>query len=111
MSTETPIACDLSAISSDEREKHEESANAVFNAIEEVRELDNGYAFRLPAETDLVEDTGAFVARERLCCPFFNFKLEVTPEHGPVWLKLTGNEQVQQYIAENVIEQWDVGSA
>lgn len=107
MSTESPIACNLTAIDSDEREKHRQTAEAVFEAIDELRELPDGYAFRLPPDTQIITQAGAFFSRERLCCPFFNFTLEVTPEQGPVWLQLTGREGVKQYVEEAVLPYWD----
>lgn len=39
-----------------------------------------------------------FVRRERLCCPFLAFTLEVSPDRGPLLLRLTGAEGVKDYI-------------
>jgi hypothetical protein len=49
---------------------------------EEVRVLKTGYALRLANETDLLQTVGAFFHYERLCCPFFHFKLEMEPDQG-----------------------------
>ena len=35
---------------------------------------------------------------ERLCCPFLTFTLEVSPERGPLLLRLTGAEGVKDFI-------------
>ncbi len=107
MPNNQPIACDLTAIDEDQREQHKTNSEKLFTAIEEWQELSDGYAFRIPTGTEMIERAGAFMARERQCCPFFNFKLEVTPDGGPVWLKLTGNEEVKGYIKQNVIPQLD----
>lgn len=107
MSNEVPLACDLTAIDKTERPLHKQNGESVFEAVLQVEERSNGYAFRLPAETGIIERAGAFVARERLCCPFFHFALEVTPGHGPVWLKLTGSKDVKQFVAHNVMAQID----
>ncbi|HLR32547.1 MAG TPA: hypothetical protein VK074_08655 [Fodinibius sp.] len=98
-----PLACNLTAIDDEERTFHKENGEQLFSSVEEIKELPDGYAFGLPAETATVERAGAFVARERLCCSFFHFTIEVTPEHGAVWLHLTGDEEVKQYVAENVV--------
>ncbi len=103
MSDNRPLACDLTAINDDERTLHKENGKHLFSSVEKIKELPNGYAFGLPAETATVERAGAFVARERLCCPFFHFTIEVMPDHGFVWLHLTGDEEVKQYVAENVV--------
>jgi hypothetical protein len=102
------IACDLSAIPEDERDKHQESAKRVFESIDSVKELKDGFAFRLPGDTELIEEAGAWIARERLCCPFFNFELELKPDGGPFWLRLSGSSEVKDYLQETVLKQWEL---
>jgi hypothetical protein len=46
--------------------------------------------------------TVEFISLERLCCPFLGFALEVEPESGPVWLRLTGREGVKAFVREEV---------
>ena len=105
MSNNQTIACNLTAIEKDERIIHKTNAEEVFTSVEKWIELSDGYAFRLPTKTKMIEKAGTFVARERQCCPFFTFNLEVTPNGGPVWLKLTGNQEVKEYIKQSVIPQ------
>lgn len=107
MSDNQPIACNFTAIDEDERKLHKQNAEKVFISVEEWKELSDGYSFRIPAKTEVIERAGAFMARERQCCPFFKFTLEVTPNNGPVWLKLTGKEKVKEYIKQNVISRLD----
>jgi hypothetical protein len=65
-------------------------------AVEEIRELPDGLAFRFLAEEyDAVTE---FVGRERLCCPFLTFTLEISPERGSLRLRLTGAEGVKDFI-------------
>jgi hypothetical protein len=92
------IACDLTAIAPDQRERHTVIAEQLFGAVQETQELPDGYAFRLPQESDMLLKAAEFMSNERLCCSFFGFTLEIEPQGGPFWLKLTGNEQVQQFI-------------
>lgn len=101
------LACDFRAIPEDEREDHTRIAESLFGAITKYEETEGGYRFQLPAQTEVIERAGEFVARERLCCPFFYFRLTVTPDQGPVWLKLTGGEDVKTYIEETVLDEWD----
>jgi hypothetical protein len=94
---EIPIACDLTAIPADEREAHETLARQLFfETIRERHELVDGYAFQFHA--DEYPRLVAFIANERLCCPFFHFTLEVTPAHGPIWLRMTGSEGVKEAL-------------
>lgn len=74
----------------------------LFRAVAGVRELPNGYAFRLPNEPDVLLKAAEFVSLERLCCPFFGFVLEVEPEGGAVWLGLTGREGVKPFILAEI---------
>lgn len=101
MSTPTnydiPIACDLTALEPDVRATHMEAATQLLcSDAAEVTELPDGYAFRYRA--DQYERVVQFIANERQCCPFFTFVLEVTPGHGPLWLRITGNEAVKGFI-------------
>lgn len=105
MTPETPIACDLTAIDDDERERHRRATETLFRAVRGGEELSDGYAIRLPADTEVIEHAGAFVARERLCCPFFHFTLDVGPDGGPVRLEVTGRDGVKGYIEESLLPQ------
>ena len=103
MEEATPIACDLSALDEDSRREHEQVAEHLLRSVVEACEEDQGYAFRLPADTQTISAAGQFIARERLCCPFFDFALEIPREYGSVWLRLSGREGVKPYIAANVL--------
>jgi hypothetical protein len=39
-----------------------------------------------------------FVEHERQCCPFYSFALEVEPNGGLFWLRMTGGEGVKQFM-------------
>lgn len=99
---ESPIACDMSAIDPGLRAGHVATGAQLFRAAEEIREFADGYAFRLPADADALLKTAEFISLERLCCPFLGFALEVEPEGGPLWLRLTGREGVKAFIREEV---------
>ncbi len=92
----------MSAIEPGRRDQHIAAGREVFRAVTEISELPDGYAFRLPGEEDLIAKTAEFISLERLCCPFLGFVLEVEPEGGPVWLRLTGREGVKAFVREEV---------
>ena len=98
----SPIACDMSAIPLGKREAHLSTSKDLFSLIEEIRELANGYAFRLTAEVGVLMKAAEFISLEKVCCPFLTFGLEVEAEGGPVWLSLTGREGVKAFIREEV---------
>lgn len=109
MTEEQPLACDLTAIEDEHLEIHKSNGEEVFKSVQSWKELSNGFALKLPTETDIIEKAGAFISRERLCCPFFDFALEVAPNQGPVWLKITNNQQrqIKEFIEVNIISQLD----
>ena len=77
MKQESPFACDMGAIEPGQREQHLATTKQLFHATTDIRELPDGYAFRLPNEFDVLWKAAKFIALERLCCPFFGFALEV----------------------------------
>ena len=98
MEMASPYRCDMNAIDPGQRKQHIATAVALFGAVQEIRELPNGYAFRLPNDASLLLKATEFITLERLCCPFFGFGLEVEPEGGPVWLRLTGGAGIKPFI-------------
>jgi len=66
--------------------------------ILERRELSDGYAFRFAAEAGAIAELAEWIGLERMCCPFLRFSVEVEPNGGPVWLKLTGGAQVKAFV-------------
>ena len=94
-----PLACDLTLIATADREQHVGvTVPAIFGAAQEVCELPNGYAFRLPNAPGMFLALAQFVENERLCCPFFGFALEVEQHSGPLWLRLTGSQEAKQLL-------------
>ena len=102
MTSESPLACDVTAIAPDERPKHLATSRELFSRIEEFRELPNGYEFRLADEPALISQLTEFVSLEKLCCPFLTFVIEIQAERGPVWLGLTGRDGVKAFIREEI---------
>ena len=87
----------MTAIPAEERGAHQALIRRLMSeAVTEIRELPDGLAFRFPAEE--YEAVAQFVARERLCCPFLRFALELAPERGPLWLQVTGAAGVAAFI-------------
>lgn len=103
MSNQPSIACDPNAINKKERTEHNRNAEYVLASVTRIQELNDGYALQLPLSTDMIRNAAAFIALERLCCPFFHFSLEVEPNQGGLWMQLIGDEKVKQYLADNLI--------
>ena len=99
---QSSFACDMTAIAADQRDAHLATINKLFRSVQSLRELPNGYSVRLPNESDVLLTAAEFIALERLCCPFFDFSLEIEREGGAVWLSLTGREGVKPFIMAEI---------
>jgi hypothetical protein len=99
---EIVIACDLTAISAEEREAHFAVSRGLFAAVTEVREHADRYAFRLPTDSASLIHAAQFIANERLCCPFLTFTLRVEPQRAGLWLELSGNDDVKLFIRTEI---------
>jgi hypothetical protein len=100
MSTLAPapaLACVPAAIPAAQRKAHFELARELFTrrAMERVP-LPEGYAFRFDSAE--FEDVARFVTNERKCCPFLTFEVEVTPQAGPLWLRMQGPEGTRKVL-------------
>ena len=94
----------MEAIEPNKRQQHITIAKHLFHSVNEIRELSNGYAFRLTNEPEMLLEAAEFISLEKLCCPFFGFAIEVEPEGGNVWLQLTGREGVKPFIQTEIGE-------
>jgi hypothetical protein len=72
--------------------------------VEEIQELANGCAFRLPSDSDILMLAAEDLNMERLCCPFMRYTLELEPNRGPFWLRFTVGAGVKEYLRMAVEE-------
>ena len=90
--SEVPIACIPHAVPAEQRERWMIVGTQLYAAVQEVQELPDGYAFRLPTDPEILLLVAEDLNMERLCCPFLRFTLEIEPNSGPFWLRFTGGE-------------------
>lgn len=95
---ESPFACNMLALDAEARLRHITVMKEMRAATKEVQELPDGYAFRFPADQSTILLVSEFIARERLCCPFFAFELVAEREGGPLWLRLRGRQGIKDFI-------------
>jgi hypothetical protein len=100
--TTREIACRLPDEEADRQ--WDEVASEVFEAVEEVRELEDGYAFRFPPDDAWVRALAEYALYERGCCPFARFEIALEADGGPVWLRLRGGEDVKRFVREQLRE-------
>src|SRR5580704_12801235 len=81
VSHESPFACDRLALDAGARRRHFEELGPALRAVKEsVRELPNGYEFRLPSDPKTIAMVAEWATGERLCCPFFDIELRMERE-------------------------------
>lgn len=99
LTEDLPIACDASALTPDEREHWvNDIAPKLYRQVQEIRELPNGWAWRLPSTAEVLCLLAEEMNVERLCCPFVTYTLEIEPNHGSFWLRMTGGEGVKVFL-------------
>ena len=93
-----PLACRLEGLAAAERGRRAELHRGLRAALQESRELPDGWAFRLPATTQAILEAAEWIALERRCCPFLDFAL-ASEVDGGVWLRVTGGAGVKAFVA------------
>jgi hypothetical protein len=86
--TNLPVICTLT--DAQRQQRRVEVLQKVTECIQELKPLDDGYVFRFAADDGILDELMQVIQLERQCCPFLRFRLTVEPNHGPVWLELTG---------------------
>lgn len=95
------LACNMMALSPQERTIHQERLARLFGALVQERlELPDGFAFRFDGEHYSL--VGDFIRFERLCCPFLSFGLDLAPHNGPIWLRLTGQTDIKAFLEAEI---------
>jgi hypothetical protein len=88
----------MDVFTTSQREAHIRTTTELFQAVQNVQEIENGYEFTFPNETDFIPRIAEFISNERLCCPFLKFTLSVFSNREPVSLSLTGPIGTQEFL-------------
>jgi hypothetical protein len=95
---DTPFICNLNALSDSQKERYHQLTRILNESRQSVKELNDGFAFRFKADSQLILDVAEFIVYERLCCPFFNFELTVEADTNRMWLHLRGQSGIKEFI-------------
>lgn len=96
--TESPIACNLNALTPAQRVQQSQLAARLKAAIAATEEVDGGYRFLIRASLSPA-DIFQWVSLETRCCPFLDFEIRLERENGQRRLQLTGRPGVKPLIA------------
>jgi hypothetical protein len=97
MSNSTPFACNMNALSNEQRSRHSELSGFLRARLMIVREIAKGYEFEFPAIPDNYRALTELTPLEHACCPFFTISIVLRQDDQLVW-QLTGDEGVKQFI-------------
>ena len=96
--SEPVLVCDLKAMDDEQRKRYRALRRRLGDDFQEAQELEDGYAFRHSSEAGVLVALAEYVSLERLCCPFFDFTIEVGRERGEVWLRMTGPDGAKEIL-------------
>ena len=99
-SSESPLACDLGAISTSDRPRYNELRRMLAAAVTGKRDLPDGIAVQISTERIALAQLAEWISFERKCCPFFEFRIDVARASGPVWVSLTGRAGVKEFLSQ-----------
>lgn len=101
---ERAFVCDLTAIPAEVREQHLAAAPKIFQAAQDVQDLPNGYAFKFQNEPGRFKSLANFIEYEQLCCPFEGLAVEIEPDGGAIWLRMTGSEGYKEALRAGLLD-------
>jgi hypothetical protein len=62
--SESPIACDMSVLSPEQREAHLATSRELFSKVHEFEEVGKGYRFRLAGDAKVIVKAAEFILLE-----------------------------------------------
>jgi len=104
--TENTIVCNMNVFTPAERERHIQTTTRLFQSVQNIQEVENGYEFIFPnpGSSGILARMAEFISNERLCCPFLKFTLTIDTDPQPIALTLTGPEGTQEFLREEFSE-------
>jgi hypothetical protein len=94
--SDLPIACSLTA--PELQARRTEVLQKARAAALEVKDQEDGFAYRFPSNEFLLADLSTLIQLEHRCCPFLKITLTVEAGDGPVWLELTGPPGTKEFL-------------
>lgn len=94
-----PIACSLTGREAASRK--DSTAKILLRSLR-VLEIENGYEFVFPGDSELVSRITELVVAERKCCLFLTFEILFEAAEGPIRLRVTGPDGAKDFIREEL---------
>jgi hypothetical protein len=102
MSKEIPVACCHMVFTKEQRVEYK----GIWGELEvrrvAITEIEKGYQYQFPGDSDTLRLVNEWVSMERKCCPFLTFTVIASNEDEPVLLQLTGNEEAKAFLRSDI---------
>lgn len=100
---QTPVfACNVFALTREQRTRHAQLAARLRSEAVRLEELPDGFAFVFVPDAQRALLLAEFITLERLCCPFLTLTVVFAPNEGPLRLMLTGAEGVKPFLVHEL---------
>ena len=93
----TPFACDMTALSPEQRARHHELAALSQSSLAAVHELSDGYDFEFVWSLEIYNALAQLTPLEHACCPFFDISIRIGANNRLCW-RLSGREGIKPFI-------------
>ena len=102
----TSLVCKMDVFTPDEREDQIRTTTQLFQIVQTIHEVENGFEFMFPNfdAAENITQLAEFIFNERRCCPFLEFTLKITPNDAPISLLLTGPKGTQEFLRAELTE-------
>jgi len=98
-----PIACDMTALTPDERSRYDALRSRISAAVHETRSTNTSFRLRVDESVSLPE-IAEWVSLEHRCCPFLNIALVLEPD-ATRWVELGGSVPIKEFLRDEFTRQ------
>jgi len=91
-----PIICTLTPDAL--RARREGLLSDLFRRAEAQEEAPDGVRLRFPATEGTLVTIAIVVEAERQCCRFLHFAIDVEPDGGPIFLRISGPPGTHEFV-------------
>ncbi|MFK7694284.1 hypothetical protein [Paenibacillus sp. HJGM_3] len=102
MSKEKPVACCHTVFTKEQREEYKNIWGELESRRQGITELENGYQYQFPGDSETLRLINEWVSMERKCCPFLTFTVIASHAEEPVLLQLTGNDEAKAFLRTDI---------
>ena len=105
-----PFVCNVQALTEAQRERHRALGERMLGAVVSTAELPDGY--QLGLDLSRIGDPGGhpwsvveiaeWVSLESRCCPFLDFRIDVSGKASAVRLRLSGPKDVKEFLRSEI---------